>query len=96
MLNNFPICSNCFNDEGLKLDAEKLGIENDGLCKNCNSKDGKKLDSNSIETLAHQFFVKGTLFRTEYGGAPLIQFNYKQKTSVKFSDWLRNDIKLFE
>ncbi|MCK9207960.1 MAG: RES family NAD+ phosphorylase [Salinivirgaceae bacterium] len=96
MMNNFPICSNCFNDEGLKLDAEKLGIEDNGLCLNCNSNDGKKLDLKSIETLAHKFFVKGTLFRTEYGGAPLIQFNDKQKTSVKFSDWLQNDIKLFE
>ena len=95
-MNNFPICSNCFNNEGLKLDAERLGIKNDRLCPNCNSKVGKKLDIDSIETLAHRFFVKGTLFRTDYGGAPLIQFNDKQKTSVKFSDWLENDSRLFE
>jgi hypothetical protein len=95
-MSRFLLCSNCFNDRGLRLDAERLGIEEEGICPICNSSEGKKLDIITIEILAHRFFVKGTLSRTEYGGAPLIQFNEKQKTSVKFSDWLNNDIKLFE
>jgi len=96
MKNKYPLCSDCFNDFGLKLDAEKIGIEISRNCSNCNSVNGKKLDLKSIEYLAFRFFVKGTLFRSEYGAAPRVQFNDKQTTSITFSDWLLDDIKLFE
>jgi len=96
MSSDFPLCSNCFKDEGLKLDSKKIGIKSKRICPNCKSKNGKKLDLGLIEALAHRFFVKGTLFRTDYGGAPLIQYNDRQKTSVKFPERLQDDVKLFE
>lgn len=92
----YPLCSNCFKDEGLKLDSEKIGITIKRICPNCKSKEGKKLDFTLLETLAYHFFVKGTLLKTKYGAAPLIQFNDKQTTSIRFSEWLLYDIKLFE
>ena len=31
------LCSECFYDEGLKLSAFQMGVENDNLCENCGS-----------------------------------------------------------
>jgi len=96
MTSKILLCSNCFKDQGLKLDSFKIGIEINKKCPNCNSNDGKKLTSDLIETLAHRFFVRGTLHKTNYGAAPIIQFNEHQKTSVEVSDLLQEDIRLIE
>ena len=55
------LCSNCFHDEGLRLDAERIGIEINSACPNCGSDTGRKLDKEVIAALAHRFFVWGTL-----------------------------------
>lgn len=65
-------------------------------CPNCGSTDGHKLDASKLGQLAYRFFVWGSFWRTEYGGAPLIQFNESQKTSITPSPWLEADIALFE
>lgn len=90
------ICSECFKDEGLKIDARKIGAYNGKPCRNCNKKDGAKLTVKSIIHLAHRFFVKGTSWKVEYGAAPLIQFNDLQKTSINFKEPLKSDVVLIE
>ena len=90
------LCSECFYDEGLKLSAFQIGVENDNLCENCGSKLGRKLDEARLTQLAHRFFVWGTLHRCDYGAAPIVQFNQHQKTSIASSTWIQNDIHLFE
>jgi len=94
-LDNFLICSDCFRDEGLKLDAKHIGIENTEKCVNCNSDKGHKLNFNLIRELCYRFFTRGTIYKTKYGGCPLIIFNDKfEDTKIDFSPWLEDDIKL--
>ncbi|HDZ8982323.1 MULTISPECIES: RES family NAD+ phosphorylase [Aeromonas] len=49
-----------------------------------------------MEELAHRFFVWGSFWKTDYGGAPLVQFNNRQTTSISPSPWLKADIAIFE
>ena len=65
-------------------------------CPNCGVTNGKKLSKDNLNRLAYRFFVKGSFQRTEYGGAPLIQFNEHQQTSIYVPSGLASDIKLFE
>ncbi len=90
------LCSECFQDHGIKPLAEKIGDDFKGNCSNCNSATGIKLAKDQVEFLAYRFFVIGSIVKLKYGAAPLIQFNQYQKTSVKFSDSINNDVKLFE
>lgn len=89
-------CSDCFHDQGLRLDAWRLGTDAKGACPACGSVDGHKLSKQRVEELAYRFFVWGSLHRCDYGGAPVIQFNQHQKTSIQTSPWLVGDVKLFE
>lgn len=91
-------CSKCFSDRGLRLDAETFGgtYSPTIVCPNCNATDGKMLTNEALETLAHRFFVWGSLWRPEYGGAPRIMFNDRQSTSINVSPWLQPDVALFE
>ena len=92
------LCSNCFRDEGLKLDAFVIGIQDNQKCPNCNSEKGKKLTRDLVQKLCHRFFVRGTIHKVDYGGAPLIQFNEQHftKSDIEVSPWLRDDVKLIE
>jgi len=93
-MNSVLICSDCFADHGLLLDAYQMGREDDSKCLNCGSVNGRKLGREEIELLAHRFFVRGTLHRTDFGGAPALQFNDRQKTSVAFDHRVEADAKL--
>lgn len=92
------LCSDCFVDEGLRIDAFKHGLEEEGKCPNCKSPNGRKLTKDLIQGLAWRFFVSGTTIRTEYGAAPVIQFNehHYGKSDISPSPWLKNDVKLIE
>jgi len=89
-------CSNCFLNEGLRLDAQSGGIPDDSTCARCGFQTGRKLTRNLLEILAHRFFVKGTFQRCEYGAAPIVQFNERRPTDIKIPNWLEADIRLFE
>ena len=89
-------CSECFRDQGLRLDAEFIGVEALAACPNCGSPTGRKLSLDRLATLVYRFFVWGSLLRCDYGAAPLIQFNEHQKTSVVLPDWLQPDARLIE
>lgn len=92
------ICSNCFRDEGLRLNAIQIGYEDNSLCRNCGSKDGYKLTKDLIEKLCFWFFVRGSITRLEYGETPIIQCHkyHIHKSDVELSDWLIEDVKLIE
>jgi hypothetical protein len=92
------LCSECFEDEGLRLDAQKLGLDQEGPCPSCRSSAGRKLDKARVEYLAYRFFVRGTLRRTKYGGAPAVQFNDRRygQTELDVPPWLVNDLRLLQ
>lgn len=90
------LCSDCFRDQGLKLDAYHLGSELPGPCPKCGSEAGKKLSKDTVAQLAFRYFVRGTYVRRPYGSAPRIQFNDRRSTDIKVAPWLEADIKLFE
>lgn len=100
LTNNNPplLCSDCFADEGLRIDATKHGLEQQGSCPNCKSIEGRKLTQQHIKDLAWRFFVSGTTIRCEYGAAPVIQYNehHYGKSDISPSPWLKNDVKLIE
>lgn len=89
-------CSCCFSDAGLRLDAERTGLEMQCACPNCGRTTGRKLSAQALESLAYQFFVWGSLRRSDYGAAPLIQFNQYQTTSIDIPRWLLPDVRLIE
>ncbi|MES2573553.1 MAG: RES family NAD+ phosphorylase [Bacteroidota bacterium] len=92
------LCSDCFSDEGLRLDAFQIGIENGNKCSNCSSESGKKLTKQIVRELCYRFFVRGTIERFDYGGFPLVQMNEERynNSELKVSSWLNEDVKLIE
>lgn len=90
------LCSSCFHDHGLALDAYRVGVDFDAACRQCGRTDGRKLDKDRLLSLADSFFVGGTLFRPEYGGAKVLQFNehHHKKTDIAFSEVVRRDARL--
>ncbi len=92
------LCSNCFRDEGLKLDAFLIGIQDKQKCSLCNSDSGNKLTKALVQQLCYRFFVIGTIQKFEYGGCPLIQFNEQHfnKSDIEVSPWLIDDVKVIE
>lgn len=92
------LCSDCFNDEGLRLDAIQIGIDKDSKCPNCLSDQGIKLTKQIVRELCYRFFVRGTIERFDYGGFPLVQMNEERynESDVKVSPWLTEDVKIIE
>jgi hypothetical protein len=90
------LCSDCFNDTGLRLDAERGGNAIPGACGACGSEQGVKLSKGALEELARRFFVRGSLHKSRYGAAPVIEGNYVRSTDVEFPQWLRDDVKKIE
>ena len=90
-------CAECFENEGLRLDAAAIGGEHLSVCPRCAAEGGAKLTKRSLAELAQSFFVKGSLHRTEFGAAPLITFNDKRSTDLRTCPgWPSGDAALFE
>ena len=92
----FVACSDCFLNEGLRLDAERLGESNSSTCPRCTKADGRKLTSDRLITLAQHFFVWGSVHKCTYGAAPVVQFNDLRKTDIAMPGSLRADASLLE
>lgn len=60
MVPTFPLCSDCFKDNGLRLEAKRIGKEHTVACPNCKSSDGYALDSDCLHELQIQFFSRAT------------------------------------
>src|ERR1700751_1973111 len=78
----FVVCSDCFTDQGLKLDAGSIGIAESSPCPNCGRTTGRKLGRDHLGVVAHRFFVWGTLHKCDYGAAPVVTFNQHRKTEI--------------
>lgn len=89
-------CSQCFRDEGLRTDASHIGAADDAPCPTCGSGAGLKLTEDALEALAHRYFVWGSLHRTTYGAAPVIQFNRHQQASIAVRASIEADLRLIE
>ena len=93
----YRLCSRCFSNDGLRLSAEEIGLLDNSVCPNCRATDGRKLTRYLIRLLAYRFFVWGTLHRTPYGAAPLVQFNERHAPDlVAASPWPEEDMRLIE
>lgn len=66
-----------------------------GKCPNCGAV-ASLLDRDQLKWLTWTFFVLGSLHRSTYGAAPIIQFNEHQKGSVRFRDALASDADLLQ
>ena len=93
----YRLCSRCFSNDGLRLSAEEIGLLDNSVCPNCRATDGRKLTRYLIRLLSYRFFVWGTLHRTPYGAAPLVQFNERHAPDlVATSPWPEEDMRLIE
>lgn len=92
------LCSNCFVDRGLQLDAVRVGIINALPCPHCGARDSKKLTRYHVRVLASNFFVRGSTHRTKYGAAPVLQFNehHYPRGDYNAPPWLKEDVELIE
>ena len=79
-------CAECFENEGLRLDAAAIGREHSSVCPRCGAIGGTKLTKRSLAGLARSFFVQESLHRTKFGAAPLITFNDKRPTEWPSGD----------
>ena len=98
MQNKYVLCSECFNDIGLKKEAKNIGIKNNSICPNCGNKKGYKLDTELLDDLCHNFFVLNNTYKSLYGGSSYIQYNnyhHNNDDNIFFAENLKNDIELF-
>jgi hypothetical protein len=58
--NKVLLCSNCFENEGLRLETQRQGTSDGSECPNCGSTDGAKIDLESLNAVVDNFFVFGT------------------------------------
>lgn len=93
-MNNYILCSYCFNDFGLKSEADKLGIREFKICPNCKNIGGKKLNHKELIALCSIYFVNGTFHRTNFGGASIVIFNEYQQNSIEINQNLQQDLNL--
>lgn len=94
--NQFICCSECFSNYGLRCQAELLGLKNEHFCEVCNSTNGKKLTKDSLEELAHVFFIRGS-YPPESYMAHVYCFNgYQKGNQLNFDFTLDKDAKLIE
>ena len=89
------LCSDCFQDFGLRNFAYKIGLKNSSRYNQCGSKNGSKLTIEHTIRLADLFFVWGSTERPKFGAAPRIQFNKQMPNQIEFPSWLKQDAKLF-
>lgn len=98
MQNKYIICSECFNDAGLKNEAKKIGIKNNSICPNCGNQKGYKLDIELLDNLCHKFFVLNNSYKSTYGGSYYIKYNnshYNNDDDIIFAKKLNNDVEIF-
>lgn len=93
---SFVACSKCFSDQGLHLDAFKRGTKDSSACPNCGSNDGRKLTEKILHSIALDYFVRGSMHRSDYGGASVIYANDSKPTDITFPPSLKNDVPIIE
>jgi|ERR1700730_329605 len=83
-------CSDCFNNEGLRLEAIKLGVRQ-GKCPRCGSVTGLVLDENQCGDLLERFFVAGSRSIGAFGVSPYIN-GMGNPHGIQFDSTLHEDL----
>lgn len=89
------LCSECFKNEGLKLEAQKIGYDDNNVCNNCTSSTGKKLVKEQLCLLMQRFFLHGSVPQNIGGYASIYRLSDNPgMESVKFKSALQLDYEL--
>jgi hypothetical protein len=84
------LCSDCFRNEGLRLEAEKVGLKDSKPCPECGKTTGAKLDEEKLGDLVDRFFKEGS--RTWEDRTPRFRSNYTHSpVPLDFDQWLDED-----
>jgi hypothetical protein len=83
------LCSNCFVNEGLRRETQKVGTVDGCTCPNCGSVDGSKVDLEALNAAVDRFFVLGT--KPSIYSVPVI---IKQRPDYPLSPGWDNDLDL--
>jgi hypothetical protein len=80
------LCSNCFKNVGISIEAQRIGTSTTLPCPKCGSVDGAKLTKEQLQTLQFNFFLGGSrvtaYFPSPIGlaGANLSPFQFEGNT----------------
>lgn len=90
------MCSECFQDKGLKYEACQVGFDDDSMCPVCGNTNGTKLTNEQIQSLCNRFFISGTYEKTEFGGASVLNVSEggRYDSDISVGEGLKNDISL--
>jgi hypothetical protein len=91
-------CSDCFQDEGLRIGAIQRGQASRRACQRCGSKTGHQLRYHQLYDLHVDYLWGGTFKRVDFGGASQIVTNpwrYGER-EVDFAPWTIDDVHAIE
>jgi hypothetical protein len=89
------MCSDCFEDAGLEIEARRYGKAKGAECKLCGSKAGHALDRESLDNLANQFFSYSTASHSYQMDVAVLGIGGGRDDTVEkmrpetWRDWLR-------
>lgn len=88
-------CSRCFQDIGLRHEAEKVGAVDSSICPVCGSTKGVKLDEEQLKKACDNYFRIGSYVRTEFGGSNYLSVTDCNVTGDNIEGYtsLKKDIK---
>jgi RES domain-containing protein len=84
------LCSDCFKNEGLRLEALKLGDKRSEKCPRCGSEKGALLNEDQCGELLERFFIYGTTSIGTFGISPY-KLGAGNPHDVKFDATLKDD-----
>jgi hypothetical protein len=88
------LCTSCFHDEGLRLEAARFGIEAAFPCPHCSAPDGLKLTVPRLQHVIYRYFTSGSIVRHDYGGYPAYVSNGHRPSDIATPRWLTDDLAL--
>jgi hypothetical protein len=92
------ICSDCFHNEGLRLEARKIGVASEEICENCGATSGRKITTTEqVRLLMQNFFMHGSVPQDIGGWAPVYWWTDRiERDDTTFDDTLRGDYELIK
>jgi len=87
------VCSDCFKNEGLRLEALKLGHTRSEKCPRCGSEKGAFLNENQCGELLEKFFIDGTMSIGTFGISPY-KLGAGNPHDIKFDLTLHDDFEI--
>src|SRR6059058_3309200 len=82
-------CSDCFNNQGLRLEAIRLGSQH-GRCPRCGSETGSGLSEDQCGELLERFFIEGSRSIGSFGISPYMS-GAGNPHRIEFDSTLQSD-----